>query len=175
MGSLTPNRLKARNHPRDFVPIGFAWCGFAAMLMQMDVENSFTYRAAMIHGMHSPGDGLAVDSSTNFGIVNVVTIRDGVIPREKDQHVAAGEAAQATGYESYSLCCKAMTTLQVAHDFAVQSAQQLELDGHLSFAKPLRWAIRSCGNVGFANSTRHEKANQFLSTILALLTFQLRV
>ncbi len=119
VGSLTPNRLKAPHHSRDFVPIGFARSWLAAMLMQMNVENSFTYRTAVIHGMHSPGDGLAVDTSSNIGIVDVVIIGDGVISREKNQLATAGEAAQATGYESNSLCRKAMRTLQVAHDFPV--------------------------------------------------------
>src|SRR5208337_1157288 len=108
VGSLTPNRLKTWHYLRNFAPIGFARYWLAVMLMQMNVENSFTQRAAMIYGMHGPGDGLAVDTSANIGIVDVAIIGDAVISRDKDQFAAGGKATHATGYESNSLRRKAM-------------------------------------------------------------------
>ena len=78
---LTADRLKTRHHRGDFAPIRLARSRLAAMLMQVNMEDSFASKTPMINGMHRARDGFAVDASTDVGILDIVFVGNGVIAR----------------------------------------------------------------------------------------------
>ena len=69
----------------------------------------------MINGLHRTCDGVAADTSTYVRVVYVLVVRDGVMPREKNQFAAIGEIPQTTRHEPDALGRKRMRALEVSH------------------------------------------------------------
>jgi len=53
--------------------------------MYMNMEDPFPRRAAVIDRLHRARDGIAPDPGADSGVIDVLIVRNRLIPRKKDQ------------------------------------------------------------------------------------------
>src|ERR1051326_7649502 len=97
-----------------------------------------------------------------------------MVAAQQNELVVIGKGADTGEHKPDPLRCEWMRSDQVRHDLVVQETRQFDFDSHFSFTRAFRWAIRSWARVRLGRSTFQENANQFLSAIRALVTFQFR-
>jgi len=138
MRGIAAHRPKSGHKLGDLAAIHWAHPGFALVSVYVDMKNAFMSRATVIDSLHCPRKSFAADSCADGSIIEVLTVWNRTVARQKDNLAPIRERNYTTKAKSDTLCCKRVWSREVSDDLATQRASQFYFDPHFSFAKPSR-------------------------------------
>ena len=102
------------------------------------MEDAFSRGTAIVDRLHRARDGIAADPGADSGVIDVLIVRNRMIPIKKDEPAIGGQRSNPAKDKPDPFRGERVRPSQILEDFSMQRSCEPDLDFHFSFVKPVR-------------------------------------